>query len=198
MNGPTAAVVIFFLLMCVKRLLLSLTPLLWYDTHTPTHTHTHKQLCFIDIDYRMLRALQHTIWSDLSRKCCYVYTPDYYLIFNSIPVRVSVCVCLSVCLCTNVKAMLFDRLPPNLIHTLKIYRGRLLSQIWSATLIRRASLEGPLFVGGMAFCTTGKHDRLAKHKLSTPLRVQTQNHSCTNAAAAEPVPVVHTVISRDM
>ena len=33
-NGSTAAVVIFFLLMCVKRLLLSLTPLLWYDTHT--------------------------------------------------------------------------------------------------------------------------------------------------------------------
>ena len=33
MNGPTAAVVIFFLLMCVKRLLLSLTPLLPYDTH---------------------------------------------------------------------------------------------------------------------------------------------------------------------
>ena len=32
MNGPTAAVVIFFLLMCVKRLLLSLTPLLRYDT----------------------------------------------------------------------------------------------------------------------------------------------------------------------
>ena len=32
MNGPTAAVVIFFLLMCVKRLLLSLTPLLQYDT----------------------------------------------------------------------------------------------------------------------------------------------------------------------
>ena len=41
MNGPTAAVVIFFLLMCVKRLLLSLTPLLRYDTHTHTHTHTH-------------------------------------------------------------------------------------------------------------------------------------------------------------
>ena len=36
MNGPTAAVVIFFLLMCVKRLLLSLTPLLRYDTHRPT------------------------------------------------------------------------------------------------------------------------------------------------------------------
>ena len=33
MNGPTAVVVIFFLLMCVKRLLLSLTPLLRYDTH---------------------------------------------------------------------------------------------------------------------------------------------------------------------
>ena len=41
MNRPTAAVVIFFLLMCVKRLLLSLTPLLRYDTHTHTHTHTH-------------------------------------------------------------------------------------------------------------------------------------------------------------
>ena len=47
MNGPTADVVIFFLLMCVKRLLLSLTPLLRYDTHaqrnrqTNTHTHTH-------------------------------------------------------------------------------------------------------------------------------------------------------------
>ena len=47
MNGPIAAVVIFFLLMCVKRLLLSLTPLLRYDTHThketdkQTHTHTH-------------------------------------------------------------------------------------------------------------------------------------------------------------
>ena len=38
MNGPTAAVVIFFLLMCVKRLLLSLTPLLRYDTHTHTFT----------------------------------------------------------------------------------------------------------------------------------------------------------------
>ena len=34
MNGPTAAVVIFFLLMCVKRLLLSQTPSLRYDTHT--------------------------------------------------------------------------------------------------------------------------------------------------------------------
>ena len=34
MNGPTVAVVIFFLLMCVKRLLLSLTPLLRYDTLT--------------------------------------------------------------------------------------------------------------------------------------------------------------------
>ena len=33
MNGPTAAVVIFFLLMCMKRLLLSLRPLLRYDTH---------------------------------------------------------------------------------------------------------------------------------------------------------------------
>ena len=33
MNGLTAAVVIFFLLMCMKRLLLSLTPLLQYDTH---------------------------------------------------------------------------------------------------------------------------------------------------------------------
>ena len=45
MNGPTAAVVIFFLLMCVKRLLFSLTPLLRYDTHTHTitHTHTHTQ-----------------------------------------------------------------------------------------------------------------------------------------------------------
>ena len=41
MNGPTAAVVIFFLLMCVKRLLLSLTPLLRYDTHTHTRTCTH-------------------------------------------------------------------------------------------------------------------------------------------------------------
>ena len=45
MNGPTAAVVIFFLLMCVKCLLLSLTPFLRYDTHkdtdTDTHTHTH-------------------------------------------------------------------------------------------------------------------------------------------------------------
>ena len=47
MNGPTAAVEIFFLLLCVKRLLLSLTPLLHYDTHTRvharahTHTHTH-------------------------------------------------------------------------------------------------------------------------------------------------------------
>ena len=45
MNGPTAAVVIFFLLMCVKCLLLSLTPLLRYDTdthtHIPTHTHIH-------------------------------------------------------------------------------------------------------------------------------------------------------------
>ena len=40
MNGPTAAVVIFVLLMCVKRLLLSLTPSLRYDTHTHTHTHT--------------------------------------------------------------------------------------------------------------------------------------------------------------
>ena len=38
MNGPTAAVVIFFLFMCVKRLL-SLTPLR-YDTHTHTHTDT--------------------------------------------------------------------------------------------------------------------------------------------------------------
>ena len=41
MNGPTAALVIFFFLMCVKRLLLSLTPLLRCDTHTHTHTHTH-------------------------------------------------------------------------------------------------------------------------------------------------------------
>ena len=41
MNRPIAAVVIFFLLMCVKRLLLSLTPFLQYDTHTHTRTHTH-------------------------------------------------------------------------------------------------------------------------------------------------------------
>ena len=42
MNGPTAAVVIFFLLMCVKRLLLSLTPLLRYDTHTHTQLEIEK------------------------------------------------------------------------------------------------------------------------------------------------------------
>ena len=41
MNGLTAAVVIFFLLMCVKRLLLSLTLLLRYDTRTHAHTSTH-------------------------------------------------------------------------------------------------------------------------------------------------------------
>ena len=46
MNGPIAAVVIFFLLMCVmcvKCLLLSLTPFLRYQTQTPRHTlrHTH-------------------------------------------------------------------------------------------------------------------------------------------------------------
>ena len=39
-GGQLPAVVIFFLLMCVKWLLLSLTPLLWYDTHK--HTHTQK------------------------------------------------------------------------------------------------------------------------------------------------------------
>ena len=44
MNGPTAAVVIFFLLMCVKRLLLSLTPLLRYDTHPHTHTCPKKRV----------------------------------------------------------------------------------------------------------------------------------------------------------
>ena len=49
MNGPTAAVVIFFLLMCVKRLLLSLTSLLRYDTHTHTHTHTHT--LFLSLSY---------------------------------------------------------------------------------------------------------------------------------------------------
>ena len=38
MNGPTAAVVISFLLMCVKRLLLSLTPLLRYDTYAHAQT----------------------------------------------------------------------------------------------------------------------------------------------------------------
>ena len=41
MNEPIAAVVIFFLLMCMKSLILSLTPFLRYDTHTHTHTHTH-------------------------------------------------------------------------------------------------------------------------------------------------------------
>ena len=41
MDEPTAAGVIFFLLKCVKHLLLSLTPLLRYDTHTHTHAHTH-------------------------------------------------------------------------------------------------------------------------------------------------------------
>ena len=41
MNGPTAAVVILFLLMCVKHLLLSLTPLLRYHTHTHARAHTH-------------------------------------------------------------------------------------------------------------------------------------------------------------
>ena len=41
MNRPTAAVVIFFLLMCMKRLLLSLTPLLRYDTHTHTCARAH-------------------------------------------------------------------------------------------------------------------------------------------------------------
>ena len=44
MNGPTAAVVIFFLLMCVERLLLSLTPFFGM-THTCMHAcaHTHTQ-----------------------------------------------------------------------------------------------------------------------------------------------------------
>ena len=44
MNGPTAAVVIFFLLMCVKRLLMSLTPLLRYDTHTQSKAKQSLQL----------------------------------------------------------------------------------------------------------------------------------------------------------
>ena len=44
MNGPTAAVVIFFLLMCVKRLLLSLTPLLRYDTHVRACANTNTNL----------------------------------------------------------------------------------------------------------------------------------------------------------
>ena len=43
MNGPIAAVLISFLLMCVKCLLLSLTPFLRCDTHTHTHTHRHTQ-----------------------------------------------------------------------------------------------------------------------------------------------------------
>ena len=126
----------------------------------------------------MLRTLPHTIWSDLSRKCCYIYTPDYYLIFNSIHSRVSVCVCLSVCLCTNVKAMLFDQLPPNLIHTLKICWGRFVRQFQSARLVERALSEEPLFVALMVSCTTANHDRLAKHKLSTRLWVWKQNQSC--------------------
>ena len=45
LNRPTAAVVIFFLLMhiCAWNVcrLLSLTPFLWYDTHTHTQADTH-------------------------------------------------------------------------------------------------------------------------------------------------------------
>ena len=41
MNGSVAAVVIFFLLMSVKCLSLSLTPFLHFDTHTCTHIYIH-------------------------------------------------------------------------------------------------------------------------------------------------------------
>ena len=46
MNGPIAANVIFFLLMCVKCLLmLSLTHFLGHDTHRHTHTHARTHAC---------------------------------------------------------------------------------------------------------------------------------------------------------
>ena len=45
MNGPIAANVIFFLLMCVKCLLmLSLTHFLGHDTHRHTHACTHARM----------------------------------------------------------------------------------------------------------------------------------------------------------
>ena len=59
MNGPTAAVVISFLLMCVKRLLLSLTPLLRYDTHAPPgyadlDAETHALFCLHHLSIHLM------------------------------------------------------------------------------------------------------------------------------------------------
>ena len=50
----------------------------------------------------------------------------------------------------------------------------------------------------MASCTTqAKHDRLATHKLSTPL-CEHKITAAQKSAAAKPLPVVHTAISCDM
>ena len=56
MNGPTAAVVIFFLLMCVNLLLLSLTPLFPYNTTTHTHAATHFTAAFMDTTVHHLES----------------------------------------------------------------------------------------------------------------------------------------------
>ena len=119
----------------------------------------------------------------------------------------SVClyVCVSVCLFkSDALATSLHRMPPNFIHALKIFRGRFLSQCRSARLIERALSEGPLFVAAMASCTTAEHHCLAKHNLVTPQASATTTHAQSqlrktqHAAAAGPVPVVHTAISRDM
>ena len=67
---------------------------------------------------------------------------------------VCVSVCLSVwppCVCASLR-----RLPPNVIHALKIFPGRFVRQCRSARHIERASSEGPVFVAAMASSTTAR------------------------------------------
>ena len=71
MNWPTAAAVIFFLLMCVKLLLLSLTPLLRYDTHTHTRART--------LNYTLTYAHAHTL--NYTLRYAHAHTLNYTLTY---------------------------------------------------------------------------------------------------------------------
>ena len=73
MNGPNAAVVIFFLVTSVKRLLLSLIPLLRYDAHARTHIYTHQNTPQLTDHFTLLHVgLVKLGKSDVKRKklCC--------------------------------------------------------------------------------------------------------------------------------
>ena len=83
MNRPTAAVVIFFLLVCVTCLLLSLTPkLLQYLTHTHTHTQRHSTCAHPQIHvctFPHMRALAES-WHTLHTMLTYIHSQTNMLI----------------------------------------------------------------------------------------------------------------------